>query len=114
MRITERCACGKPLCLYEANGDWRVSCYDGCYDPGAEDDGPAAYLCGWGSTPEDALASYLTRREEADLEPVYVPSEIASFVVPRAPDGWVLSPDPTNPNRLIYGPMLAQKAANDT
>lgn len=81
MRIVERCTCGTHLSMWEDGGRWHVACYDRCYDP-AEDAGPIASLLGRGETPEDALEDFLRLREDGDIEPVYAPTSLASFVVP--------------------------------
>jgi len=132
IELRECCAnCSRNLCLYERHSSWVVSCYHGCYDPGADDSAVAELLSGWGDTPEDAMTDYVNSREALDLDPLYVPSELASFIVPPPPEGFVISPDPSEPARLFfeslssaerhpelgpiyYGPMLAQKAANDS
>ena len=84
IEITERCRCGAFLSLFESGGRWHVTCLDRCYDP-AEDAGPIASLIGCGETPGDAIADYLRLREDADIEPVYVPTGLYSFVVPSHP-----------------------------
>lgn len=84
MRIVERCTCGAHLSMWEDGGRWHVACAERCYDP-AEDAGPIASLIGRGETPEDALEEYLRLREDADIEPVYAPTALASFVVPSHP-----------------------------
>lgn len=81
--ITERCACGAHLSLFESHGDWFVTCAERCYD--SEGDEPIESLIGNGATPADALRSYHERREALDLDPVYVPSELATFIVPSHP-----------------------------
>lgn len=132
IELRERCVvCGNHLHLYEYHGDWCVTCYARCYDPGAEDADDVELLRGRGATPEDALQDYLDQRGELGIEPVYAPSSLVGFIVPEPPAGWVVSPDATDPARLFfdslsdaernpelgplyYGPMDVQKAANDT
>jgi hypothetical protein len=85
--LRERCRCGHHLTLWDSHGSFVVACYARCYDPSASDASDAELLCGEGATPEDALESYMTRREERDLEPVYTLSELARAVVPHNPPG---------------------------
>jgi hypothetical protein len=128
--LAERCRCGDHLMLCSfPEGDFTVHC-DRCYDP-AEDAPLAAILVGRGPSPEHAFEDYCRLREDIDAEPVYVPTELSTFIVPRAPEGYVISPDGDDPARLFfetltsaerhpelgplyYGPLGVQKAANDT
>jgi hypothetical protein len=142
IEITERCRCGSFLSLFEDNGRWVCSCMQRCYDPSVEDPTPIESLYGRGETPADAVVDYLRLREDADLEPVYVPTDLASFVVPKSPEGWGFSVGmrrepgdggrvpavnrshahniadgweghPTSlPLPIYYGPIEGQKAAN--
>lgn len=111
--------------MWEDGGRWHVTCAERCYDP-ADDAGPIASLIGRGDTPQDALDDYLRLREDANLEPVYAPTGLASFVVPSHPGVFcVESPIPNNPWRLTslayaeqlnspmyFEPTPIQKAAN--
>jgi hypothetical protein len=126
IEITERCRCGSFLSLFEDNGRWVCSCMQRCYDPSVEDPTPIESLYGRGETPADALADYLRLREDADLEPVYVPTDLGSFVVPSHP-GRFLVVGPMSGQTwsfptlayaeqlqapIYFEPTLAQKAAN--
>lgn len=84
IEVTERCACGAYLKMYEGGGRWHVTCLDRCYDP-VEDAQGAEVLVGSGETPGDALSDYLRLREHADIEPRYVPTDLDTFVVPSHP-----------------------------
>lgn len=58
-----------------------------CLDP-TEDAPIEAHLQGRGATPEDALQNWFDRREELQLEPEHRLSELASFIVPKSPEGF--------------------------
>lgn len=132
--LSTRCHhCATHLELADSREGHAVHCPQ-CLDP-TEDAPPEAHLQGRGSTPEDALQNWFDRREELDLEPEHRLSELASFIVPRAPEGWgftvtkwddVLGKYEVHPStlesaieqsqafgeRLYYGPTTIQKAAN--
>jgi len=126
--LATRCHhCGTRLTLdYASRGGFIVDCRR-CLDP--EGDSPIERLQGRGETPETALQHWFDRREELCLEPELQPSELSTFVVPKAPEGWGLTvteweglaPEDTYPLTLsdaeragatiFYGPIL-QKASN--
>lgn len=84
IELRERCRCGTHLGMWEDGGRWHVTCAERCYDP-VDDASPIESLLGRGDTPQDALDDYFRLREDADLEPVYAPTGLASFVVPSHP-----------------------------
>lgn len=81
--------CGELLVLSEAHGECTVRC-ERCYDP-VEDADVNATLLGRGATPEDALQNWYDERESLDLEPEFVPTTLAEFVVPKAPADFIVS-----------------------
>jgi hypothetical protein len=132
--LSTRCHhCATHLELAESRGDQVVHCPQ-CLDP-TEDAPIEAHLQGRGATPEDALQNWFDRREQLDLEPEHRLSELASFIVPERPEGYVLTVtkwdavlgkyEITKPtiesaleasevfgDRIYYGPAAVQKAAN--
>jgi hypothetical protein len=85
--LATRCHhCGTHLALDDGFRGYAVSCPQ-CLDP--SDDGPIpSRLQGKGSTPEDALQHWFDRREQLGLEPEARLSALATFIVPRSPEGW--------------------------
>lgn len=126
IETSTRCPrCSTYVILNDVHGFWTAVCPH-CIDPESH----FGQLQGKGSTPEDALEDWWQSMDESD-EPSYQPSALASFIVPRGPEGFVLSPDREEPARLFfdslsdaernpelgplyYGPMSVLKAANDT
>lgn len=133
LTLLERCACGAHLELDEEPHRGHIVTCPRCFDPSAEDATPIERLAGVGATPADAFANYMRLREERDLEPDYRLSELATFIVPPAPEGFALVArrwdaalgEYTYPttldaaealsawtDRIHYGPAEVQKAAN--
>lgn len=81
--------CGELLVLTDSHGEFTVRC-ERCYDP-VEDADVNATLLGRGETPEDALQNWFDERESLALEPDYVPTGLVDFIVPKAPEGYVIS-----------------------
>ena len=109
--------CGEHINLAEVHGTWVAACNAEC-------------SVGEGEVPEDALSDWSARAGAARAP---APSSLASFIVPRAPEGWrltvttwdgdaVLGPEDIHPLTLAdaessgadiyYGPAPVQKAAN--
>lgn len=86
LTLLERCRCGAHLELDEEPHRGHIVTCPRCFDPSAEDASPIERLAGVGATPADAFAQYMLLREERDLEPSYGLSDLASFIVPPAPD----------------------------
>jgi hypothetical protein len=92
--LLELCPCGVHLELDEEPHRGHIVTCPVCFDPSAEDAEPIERLAGVGATPADALANYMRRREELCLEPDYTLSELATFIVPPPPEGFVISDQP--------------------
>jgi len=99
--------CGARLTLDDDGREYIVDCRQ-CVDP--EGESPIGWLQGRGSTPETALQHWFERRAELDLEPEVGLSSLSSFVVPKSPEGYVLTTDSLT-GAITYGPNL-QKASN--
>lgn len=117
LTLLERCRCGTHLELDEEPHRGHIVTCPACFDPSADDASPIERLAGVGATPADAFANYMRLREERGLEPEepeYRLSDLATFIVPPAPEGWALKRDsfPHKGAPFYYGPTPSQKAAN--
>ena len=89
--------CGHNIVLSDVYGEWVARCPD-CLDDGGGSE--HELLQGHGSTPEDALQNWFDNREALGIEPEirltalgWAATELRHFVVPEAPEGWVISFD---------------------
>lgn len=106
--LATRCHdCGQRLMLDGGYKGFAVHCPD-CLDP--EGDSASERLQGQGSNPEAALESWFERRVELALEPEVRLSALASFIVPKSPEGWQLT---AGPGATYYGPAAAEKAVSE-
>jgi hypothetical protein len=86
IETTYRCpVCSSCVVLTDVHGTWTSTC-PGC----AVSDCDACYIEGRGETPEDSLDDFEARMNESGFAARYVPTELASFVVPAIDLSWAI------------------------